>query len=499
MWHRRKRLALLVFLLPLAATVGTTRTLPNIFESTATVLVEQQQVPVRLLGPSAADELEPRLRTISQKILSRLRLYALIRQFDLYPALRSEETQERLVERMREDIRLEFKEVRDQSGRDATIAFSLSFRGPDPEAAARVTNALAALFVEENARIRNQQTSETTEFLAGQLGDAKHQLETQEQRMNQFKVRYLGELPEQQATNLAALERLNAQLRVISDRELRGMERRDVLTNQLAASPGGPATDSPAVRLAKLRQELADLHTRYTDEHPEVVRVKDEIAALERQLAGSNALTSAPAPAVRDIQNRLVDVEKELTALRSQEETLRRAIDSYEQRVENAPRREQELQELSRDYAAAKERYQSLLQRHEDAQLAERMQQRLQGEQFRILDAAVPSQLPVAPHRFRLLLMGLMMSVGAAVGVVLLAETRDRSFHTVDDVRAFTSVPVLVSVPPIVTEADARRRRLQFGLAAFATGLGVATVVAVSAYFARSNDLLVRILTPGRF
>src|SRR2546425_509020 len=499
-WHRRKWLASLVFLVPFSAFAGATRTLPAVYESTATVLVEHQLIPERLAGPSAADELETRLRSVSQQILSRSRLYALITQFDLYPEQRAQMTPEMVAERMRRDIEIDFNAVRDTSGRDATIAFSLNYRGRDPEVVAQVTNALAALFVEENTRMREQQTAGTTAFLEAQLADAKRQLEVEEQRMGQFKDRYLGELPEQQATNLAALERLNTQLRVISDRELRAIERRNDLTKQLAESPGGGAADSPAARLGKLRLELADLRTRYTDEHPEVVRVRDEIAALQRQLAaGGGNPTPTPASSAPDIQNNLAEVDKELATLRSQEQTLQRAIASYEQRGEKAPRREQELQQISRDYNTSKELYQSLLQRYEDAQLAERMQQRLQGDQFRVLDPAVPSRQPVAPHRIRLLLMGLMLSMGGAAGVVLLAETRDTSFHTVDDVRTFTSVPVLISVPPIFTLADARRRRLQLSLAALATALGAAGIIAASSYLARSNDLLVRLLTPGRF
>lgn len=495
-WHRRKWLALLVFMLPFAAIVGATRTLPSIYESTATVLVERRQMPQGLVGTSPG-ELETRLRTVSQQILSRSRLYELITRFDLYPEMRVSETQETVVEQMREDVALEFKEVRDPTGQGATIAFSLRYRGRDPDTVAQVTNALAALYVEENARIRERQTATTTEFLRVQLEDARQQLEVQERQMNEFKERYIGQLPEQQAANLAALERLNAQLLVISDKELRAMERRDALTKQLAELPG--TGDTIALRLAKLRQELADLRTQYTDEHPDVVRMKQEIAALERELAAGGAKRTAEDPAARKLRNAIAAAEAELAALRSQEQALRRAIATYEQRVENAPRREQELHQLSRDYAAVKERYQSLLQRYEDAQLAERIDQRLQDEQFTILDPAVAAERPVAPRRIRILLMGLMIAMGVAVGAALLTETRDTSFHTVDDVRAFTSVPVLVSIPPIITETDARWRRQKFGLAVLAAGLGAAGVGVASAYLARSNDVLVRLLTPGRF
>ncbi len=499
-WYRRKWLAAVVFLVPFAAIAGATRTLPDVYESTATVLVEHQQVPERLVGAVAAGELETRLRTISQQIMSRARLNELIARFDLYPQLRQQATPDVVVEAMRRDIDLEFKEVRQPSGQDATIAFSLSYRGRDPATVAQVTNALAALYVEENARAREQQTTGATEFLRAQLEDARQQLDQQERMINEFKGRNMSALPEQQAVNLAALERLNGQLRVINDQELKAVERRDDLAKQLAALPAAGGDGLPA-RLAKLRQELADLRTRYTDEHPDVARVQAEIADLERQLATArpDGAPRVESPDVHRVKDAIAQVDTELAALKNQEQVVRQTIAAYEARLENTPRLDTELQQLSRDYATAKERYQSLLQRYEDAQLAERLDQRLQGGQFSILDSAVPSQHPVAPHRIRLLLMGLMVSVGAAAGASLLAESRDTSFHAVDDVRAFTGVPILVSIPPIRTVPDIRRRRVRFSLAAFVAMLGAAGVATASAYLARSNDLLVRLLTPGRF
>jgi polysaccharide chain length determinant protein (PEP-CTERM system associated) len=483
-WHRRKWLALLVFLTPLTATVGVVRSLPNTYESTTTVLVEHQAAPDRLVGPSAAGELETRLRTISEQILSRSRLFEVITQFDLYPAQRRKASSEAVVESMRRDIQLQFKEVRESTGRDATIAFSLKYRGRDPDTVAQVTNALAALYVKENARISEQQASGATEFLRVQLEEVKRQLEDQERRISDFKLRHSGELPDQQAANLAALERLNSQVRVISDRQLRALERRDELVKRAAEGPG--AGDAVAARLAKLRQDLAGLRTQFTDEHPDVIRVKQEIAALESQLAGQSGKRAIPDdPAARQLKDARAALEAELTALRAEEQTLRRTIGTYEQRIENAPRLEQELQQLSRDYAGAKELYQSLLQRYANAKIAGRMEQGLQGEQFTILDPAVASREPVAPKRFRLLLMGLMVAMGAAVGAAGVAEALDTSFHTADDIRAFTSVPVLVSIPPITTAADLRRRRLLFGLAAFGVGLGMTAVVAASSFLGR--------------
>src|SRR5439155_12805985 len=241
-WHRRKWLATLVFLILVAATIGIAFTLPDMYQSTVTVLVDHPQVTGDFAAQAAsAAELETRLRTIMQRILSRSALYDLAIRFDLYPELRSRGTEEEVVARVRRDIGMEFQEIRDMvSWRTATIALNLSYVGRNPETVAQVTNALATLYVEENARLREQQTAGTTEFLRTQLHDAKQQLDAQEQQITAFKQRHIGELPEEQMVNLAALERLSAKLRAVGDLEVQGMARRDELAKQLAELPGTP-------------------------------------------------------------------------------------------------------------------------------------------------------------------------------------------------------------------------------------------------------------------
>lgn len=495
MWHRQKWLALLVFVTLLSATAAVARSLPDTYESTATVLVEHEQTG-GLADRLAADDLETRLRAINEQILGRSRLYELVTRSDLFPELRQRATPEAVAEQMRRDIKIQFNGVRQSSGLERTITISLSYRGHDPQAVAQVANALAALYLETNARITEQQTAGTTEFLRAQLENAKRNLDAQERQILAFKERHISELPEQQVANLAALGRLNTQLRSVMDQE-ETLTREEL--NGVAVVPGGTGGPTPT-RLAQLRRQLADLRTRYTDEYPDVIRVKQEIADLERPLAtqgGSAAVAEdSPVPQLQD--SRAVAMAR-LTPLRNEEKSLRTAIATYEERIENAPLIEQALQQLSQGYADAKALYQLLLQRHQEAQLTEQMQQRLRGEQFRILDPAVPSRQPVAPHRSRLIFMGLMAAVAAAIGAVLLAEANDTSFHTVGDVRAFTSVPVLVSIPPIVTRADIRRRRRQFTLAILVAALGIAAVAGASSYFIRSYGGLVMLLLPGSF
>lgn len=507
LWTRRKCVAILVFAAVLLPAVTVVRSLPNVYRATATVLVERQQVAETFVKPSVTGELETRLQTVSQEMLSRARLAELITRFDLYPRLRQRATLEAAVERLRRDIQIEIKAVDQTWGRGGTIAFALSHRGPDPLTVARVANALASFHVERSWRIREQQAMGTTQFLGAQLEDMARRLAEEERKVNEFKRRHTGQLPEQLPLNLAAIERLNMELRLNRDSQMRAQERRADLARQAAAPTESPGpTDAPesgAARLARLKRELRDLSRRFTDKYPDVIRVKQEIADLERTLAETTNHRNAdqePAalvdPSRRLLRTALRDTEVERKALKAEEEALRRQIADYRRRIDNTPRLEQELMDLSRTYATTKELHHSLLRRYEDAQLAGSMEHQ-QGEQFRILDPAIPPTMPAAPDRMRLLVFGVMLAAGMAAGAAVLAEHAHVVFHTVDDLRVFTKIPVLASIPLIVTRADVVRRRVRFGLGLVVALLGLALLVAAARYIAQGNEQLVWILSRG--
>ncbi len=245
-WSRRQWLALAVFALSLVGVVGMATFLPNIYQSTATVLVERHQVPEAFVRSSVTGELETRLQTISQEILSRAKLEDLITHLALYPDLRGRVPVEAVVEQMRRDIQLELKGVEQPvTGRSATVSFNLSYRGRDPETVAKVTNTLASLYVEENSKVREQQASQTAQFLGIQLAEVKKRVDVQEAGVRDFRARHAGELPQQMGVNLATLERLQAQLHLNSANQLRA---RDQRVRQLAEPEGAGAMgafDSP--------------------------------------------------------------------------------------------------------------------------------------------------------------------------------------------------------------------------------------------------------------
>jgi polysaccharide chain length determinant protein (PEP-CTERM system associated) len=478
--------------------------LPNVYHATATIQVERQQVPEAFVQSTVTSEVKSRLQTITKQILSPDRLQNLIHRFDLYPDLRQQVPLDRVITRMQQDIQLEQQSGSPRRG-TTTTAFTIGYRGGEPQKVAQVTNVLASFYIEENVKVREQATTGTSQFLQTQLEALRQQLEQQEQRLRQFKERYIGELPEQLNANLATLERLNLQLRLNSDEQARTRERQLALSRQQreiedAGRLAPAAQETPLMRLTRLRQELLAMQTRFSDKYPNMIRLKAEIAALEQQLAPSPGQTQQPgvatvaAPQDLRVQKEMSAIEVELKTLKVEEQNLLHSIAFYQQRVENTPRREQELKVLARDYDTAQELYQSLLKRQAEARLAENMEQSQQGEQFRLIEHAKPPSEPAAPQRVQLGLLGLLLALGLATGAVLLVESLDTSFHAVEELRTFSQIPVLLSLPRIVTAAEVRRRRWKFVFATVSTLLLLGLLAGLIHIMAKDNIPLVRLL-----
>ena len=336
----------------------------------------------------------------------------------------------------------------------------------------------------------------------------KKKLEEQEARIGGYKKRHAGELPQQVDSNLAVLQRLNGQLQLNSEKQIRAMERRDKSIGEVADAGTGSSAVAPGdleTRLEQLTLEMADLRRQYTDNYPDVVRLQREIADLKRRLAepapkppqkGAPSSLGAAKPPVAAGPLRQADAE--MASLKHEEERLRRSIAEYERRIDSVPQRQQEFQALSRDYETTKDLYDSLMRKYDDAQLVESMEHGQATEQFRVLDPAIAPQQAVAPNRVWLALMTLMVSIGAAVVAMAVAEQIDTSFHSVDSLRAFTRVPVLARIPRIVTRADVFWKVVRTSLAIGLLAIGLAAAAGASYYAGRNREQLVFILGGGR-
>lgn len=340
--------------------------------------------------------------------------------------------------------------------------------------------------------------------------------------MRAYTSRYMAEMPQQMGVNLATLERLNTQLRMNSEQQIRTIEQREKLleglveTGALARAAAGESAESLSndvlarlQQIERMRKDLADLTTKFTDRHPDVARLTEQIAALEREVevqkareaderkreqAEQTASAATPVdPLPPQARRRTLDsLDVELARLQKDEAGIRESIAVYEQRLESTPERQQEYSVISRDYQAAKDLYDSLLTRTEEAEFAASVETDRQGERFRILEPALPPAGPSAPNRLRLLILSVLLALAAAVLAVIGAEQLDTSFHTVDDLREFTTVPVLATIPRI--GGPGLGQRVRIALATVSVVAAITLVATFSAWLARGNEAVVRML-----
>jgi polysaccharide chain length determinant protein (PEP-CTERM system associated) len=517
-FRRRRLLATAVAGAVFASAVSFAVYLPDLYKASAVVLVERP-VPESFVRSAAAGELDSRLHIIKQETLSRTRLTELITRFELYPDLRKRYPLDAVLDQMRHDMEIELTGPEQVSGRKTTVAFKLSYTGAKGSTVADVTNALAAFYVDQNHSIRSYEATQTADFLKAQLDVTKTTLDRREHDIRDYTSRHPGELPQQVEVNLAALERLNTQLRLNGERQLKVLEDREKL-----AQATTPVTfDTPHVeqvttvplesdRLARLKRELQLLEGQFTSRYPDVMRLKTEIAVLERQqqdailreaqpekiaLGTRDAApdtTAAFSPSIAPGKT-LKGLGQELDRLKTEEASLRTSIAALEKRLESVPEREQEFGRITRDYQGSKDLYDSLLKRYEEAHVGESMEADRQGERFRVLEPALPPPSPVAPNRVRLVIVGLLLAAATGVGAALVAEQFDPTFHSGAALREFTSVPVLATIPYI--SSGTKHQALRLAVATASLIAVIALVAAVSAHAARGNEQIVWMLARG--
>jgi protein tyrosine kinase modulator len=502
--RRRRKLGALVLIAAAVPGLIFVFSLPDVYHATATLLVDRPQAADSLLHGATGDDLETRLNAISEQILSRGRLSDLAGRFDLHPALRDRLSAEDLARRIRRDVHVELKGSQGSAGRNGTVAFDVTYAGGDPAQAAAVANALAGFYVDEDAANRRRQASETSASLETELQSMKTKLETEENRIREFNRRHAGELPQQVDANLSRLQRLNTQLELNSEKQIRAMDRGDAQAAR-QADPAAGADDAGAgdadAELARLSRRLNVLRQTYSDDYPDVAAILAQISALRKQQAAdgpapAGAGASPDASGAARVRPR--GAPSDLRILKDEEQRLRQSIADLERRVEGAPQRQQEFVELSRDYETTKELYASLLKRHEEALLSTAPESGASGAQFRLLDQALAPRSPAAPNRKVLAVMLLLGACGIALLAMTLREQLDTSFHSVDSLRGFTRVPVVASIPQLASPGFTWRRVAQVGALALLYAVAVAATAGGSWYVARDYDRVVLIMGSGK-
>ena len=452
---RRRWWILLPFGCITLATIAVLSLLPNRYTSAATLLVVQQQVPLRYVVPNSTTDVTSALQAMKQEVLSRTQLLRMINDFGLYPKQRKRAAPEELVTLMLSNIDIV---PTNENPRDKDFdAFRISFTTENALVAQQVTNTLTSLFINEYLRTGTEQSTNTTNFLHQQVVEKGKLLEVQEEKLRDFKMRYVGELPEQQQGNLGILTGLQAQLQNTMASLNRAQQQRALLQAQLEATPrrrlmaepgmlaANPGNQSPNMFLTPVevaQNELARLEATkstlaskgYTSQHPdsmknqrEILRAEDTLKRLRAAAPPENVHRSAqPAagrpslpdpsddPAVGQLKSSLEANRLEIDNLTNDEKRLKTSIAQYESRLNQTPVREQQQGSIVRDTEVLRQQYADLQKKEQESQLATNLEKQQGGQQFRLIDAASLPAVPSSPKRFKMSLSG--AAAGAFLG-----------------------------------------------------------------------------------
>ena len=520
---RRKWWVVAPFVLSIMVALFLMVVLPRTYKAETVILVQPQRVPEKLVMSTAANA---RLALISQQVMSRTRLETIVRDLNLYPDLRERQPMQKVVEMMRGKIDLQVTKA-DRRGRDETLNyFSIGFTHPNAAMAARVANTLASMFIEENLKSREEQAIGTTNFLDRELTSLKQKLEEQEGEIEAYRRKYMGELPEQFNTNLMAVQRLQSEL-LMTQQSLHAARARKILlqgqVTEMERNLGNMKTgnvaeeiseDARLSRVANLRGRLEELQLRYSDQHPYVARLKEEVAKAEQAIDTEEKPQDKP-PAETKVsrmtaspemmrmrmdyerilsqsKSEMQTVQSEIARLETAEAQIRDNVGMYQSRVDNAPHREQELRLLSRDYDMNKENYKSLLTRQMQAKTAENLEKMQKGEQFIILDPAIPPRTPESPNAMRVVLACVALGLLGGAGLAGAREFLDHSFWEDQTLADYLTLPVLATVPFVSTARQRHKervKRLAFGAAAVVVLAGYSCGI----YFLKSRDVVLNL------
>ena len=442
--------------------------LPKSYRSSTLIIIENAKIPEDYVKGIGGGNIEERLTMIQQQVMSRTLLSQIIEEFKLYESAIKREGLESIIEQMRKTIKVETFGASKSSGKSIE-AFTISFNHENPMTAMKVTAKLASQFIEENLKVREQLVTGVSVFLEQELQTAKTVLEAQEQAISQFKAKHIGLLPEQMESNLRALDRMQTDLHA-ADEMLRTLtDRLSLVENSIkeyeasgttSSTPGQTASHAgldPLVgRLRELEKTETSLLAEYKETYPDIVQVKQEIESVKRQLATKYGKSAAGKdgdaakmvdPYLRELLKQRNELRAEALSVKDRRERLARHIKEFEIRVEQTPSREQELMVLLRDYENGQKNYQSLLEKRLNAHVAENLEKRQKGEQFRIIDPANLPEHPEKPSQFYIMLIGVAAGCGLGVAGAIFLEQMSPPFRRPEEVESVLGLPVLGVIP----------------------------------------------------
>jgi polysaccharide chain length determinant protein (PEP-CTERM system associated) len=463
---RRKWILLGAIVLSLGAAFIYSKVATKVYRSDTLILLEDQKVPESYVQSNAEgnSNFDRRIFVIETQVRDRMRLDAIRKELNLYPAQVEEFGPEWAVLQMNAALEVTTVSKGNMPGQNMIGAFTVSFAHEDPATAMNVISKISAMLIDEDLKDRTKAAEGTTEFLDNEVSRTRVQLDRKEEEISQFKSQHVGQLPQQIEANLRALDRLHDDLNLVSESIHRQTDRLVLVENALQkylefgvtipALVNGPVQPNPSfARLNDLKNKLTQLESEFWDGYPEVALTKEEINQLEQKLrrqygpdsAGSNEQTKDPY--YQDLKKQRSELGSELGLLKQRQQTLRAEKKNYDSRVETAPAIEQGLLTLMRDYENLKGSYQSLLDKRLHASVAENLEKRQKGAQLKILERPKFPRVPERPNQPRVLMLGLLMGCAMGVGLAVLLEQLNPQFRRPEDVESVFGPQLLAAIP----------------------------------------------------
>jgi polysaccharide chain length determinant protein (PEP-CTERM system associated) len=445
--------------------------LPKKYTSSTLVLVEQPTVPKDLIKPVITDDLNQRMASMKAQILSRSRLEMIINKFNLYPQQRAATQMDELVEKLKSAINVELIQPMVGSADHEPPGFNVSVTFDNPQLAQQICQEITSMFMEQNATNRVKQSNKTTQFLTQQLDEAKAKLDEQDKKLAQFKAEHLVSMPEQEQTNLALLSGMNTQLdaatqaltRAQQDKALNETLLAQQETNWKASQVGQQNPETQDQELSLLQDQLAALLAKYTPEHPDVIKLKTQIADLKRRMAETPEPKSSQAsaqaalrepPAIQQLRTKIKQDDFNIAELTKRQAQIQDQIRAVQSRLQASPVIEQQLKELTRSYQTASDIYNELLKKRENSAMATDLEHEQEGENFKVLDSPSLPTTPSFPKKVVFVGGGLGAGLVLSLGILYLLALGDKALYSERDVEVYLKLPVLTSVPSFDVQAD---------------------------------------------
>lgn len=476
--------------------------LPRIYSAKTIILIQPQKVPTNYVQSVVSTDIDSRLNILKQQILSRSNLEKIIQDFNLFSEPKYENMfVEDKINELRNKISIELifpDEKRDSrrfQPRDQD-AFSISFKGKDPEKVLRITNSLTSYVIDANLKARATEAIGTSNFLREEVDSIQIELAEKEKTLKEYREKYMGGLPQQLETNLRMLDRLQERLNARKIDLINVKNKLAILENQilegdilLNRNSGEPLT----VEEAKAR--LAYSETRYTDKHPDVIRYKKMITEMKKKNKNNDKDTSDGAPYIPiNLRIQKQQYKAEIETYMADISNLTSQIRDYQKRVEDTPRKEQELLLVERDYNNIKKSHNELLSRKLEAEISFNMEKKQKGEQFQIIDSATLPEKPISPNMKILFLLTLVAGPNIGLGLIFLMEYFNTSFRNPEDLESYLDLSVLATLPIVYHEKDKRKQRLSLVFSILSVMLSCVLLIAFAVLSLKGVDQTMELL-----